>query len=147
MSIFRSEDRVVLVGQQPETVEWVVFGCLKPQMISSDASKKRWGEFLLRAQNRGAMVKIGGQGSYKRTRTEGSTVWHNDVHKHVCNYQVSSLTNRQYIVALSYLKMGGSQQGLLEFSQGNMVLPLSQYDHDYCEADFQSRSVSTSSGN
>lgn len=92
------------MGQQPELSNEKSIVALKFQIaISSDISKKDLGELLSRTQNRDIMVKIGSQVSYKHTRTEDSDVWHNEVHKNVSNHQGSSLANRQYSIALSYL--------------------------------------------
>ena len=85
---------------------------------------------LSRTQNKGLMAKTVRQGSYKRTRTEGSKVWHNDVHKNVSNY--SSLSNGQYSSTLIFEEGGeDSQQDSFKFSQRNMGLPISKFDQDY----------------
>ena len=68
-------------------------------------SQRRVRGLLSRTQNKGLMAKTVRQGWYKRTRTEGSKVWHNDVHKNVSNY--SSLSNGQYSSALIFEEGGG----------------------------------------
>ena len=132
VSTFRGQDRVVVVGQQPKTEQWKVHTCLE---ISDNniirCLKEELGGLLSRTQNKGLMAKTVRQGSYKRTRTAGSKVWHNDVHKNVSNY--SSLTNGQYSSTLTFEEEGGenSQQDSFKFSQGNMGLPISKLDQDY----------------
>lgn len=61
---------------------------------------KWWGILFPRTQNRGTKVKIGSKGSYKRTRTKGSNVWHNEVHKNICYCQGSSLTDVKYTITI-----------------------------------------------
>ena len=78
------------------------------------------------------MVKIGSQESYKCIRTEGSKVWHNDIHKNVSNCHGSSLTSRQYSSTVISEHDGGSQQDYFEFSQENMGLSFSKWNHEYC---------------
>ena len=100
--VFRSQDRVALVGQQPKIEQRKVHSYLENSINNiMSCLKEVLGRLLWRMQNRGNMVRIACQGSYKRTMTESSKIWCNGVHKSFSNCQGSLLIHQQYSSTLT----------------------------------------------